>query len=167
MLRRFVPLAALLFLALTALSACGDGADDGTPGPSPARSSGTPAIPADFGPAPTLGKNIESITPAHGARVQQASTRTLDPIQPRGLCATVNFEPPVENLQWFRMVIDDREVTPELTIRADAGTPPKGATLCWPPPQGLSVGKHTAALSVGPFGGTPIQVIGWAFEVVE
>jgi len=165
---KFAATAASLALAIGAFAACGDGSDDDSgDAATPTTAGGEARIPADFGPAPKFGNNVELVSPAHASRVKQAETRTTDPIRPGGLCAEVNFDDPVENLQWFRMVLDAEEVTARLTVKVDSGNPPKGATLCWAPPEGLKVGKHTAALSVGPFGGDPIQVIGWAFEVTD
>jgi hypothetical protein len=134
-----------------------------------AKGTSTPAgTPSAFGPAPKIDGNIEAITPIHASTVTQASTRTTDPVNPHGVCVSVNFNAPVQNLQWFRMALDGAEVTPKLTIRVDSANPPKGATLCYAPAEGLAAGRHTAAFSVGNPGNlnaTPNQVIGWAFEV--
>ncbi|MEO6043220.1 MAG: hypothetical protein ABIQ47_04780 [Tepidiformaceae bacterium] len=86
-------LAVSLFAALSlAAVACGDGPAKppgaGTPAPGATR----PGIPADFGPAPTLGGNVKTITPAHAALVSQASTRSPNARVPKGLCADVTFD---------------------------------------------------------------------------
>jgi hypothetical protein len=170
-------------LLASSLGACGDDSDstiaNATPGSNAAaltatasaRGSGTPSGTAgSFGPAPTIDGNIEAITPAHAASVTQASTRSPNPTSPHGVCVSVNFKDPVQNLQWFRMAVDGEEVTPKLTIRVDSANPPKGGTLCYAPADGLSVGRHNAGFSVGnpsDLQGKPVQVIGWAFEVTR
>ena len=58
-------------LILFATAACGDGpAKTAGGGAAGAPASATaPAIPADFGPAPKLGGNVKTISPAHAAQV--------------------------------------------------------------------------------------------------
>lgn len=162
--RFFVPVAlagaALLF------TACGDGPDApaATPG-----ATGTPGIPEDFGPAPVLGGNITSITPEHGASVTQASTRTTNLGNPRGICAEVTFDGLPQYAQWFRMAVDGVEVTEELLWIVPTREQPTTGKVCFTPEAGLAVGKHTAALAVqdpnNPLADSK-QVVGWAFEVV-
>lgn len=121
-----------------------------------------------FGPAPAIDGNITAIKPAHASTVTQASTRSPDPGNPHGVCVSTTFKAPVQNLQWFRMAVDGVEVTPKLTILVDSANPPKGATLCYAPAEGLKSGRHNAGFSVGDpadLSGKPIQVIGWGFEV--
>ena len=160
------------FAALLCLGvACGDGpakpVGEGTPAASgsPTR----PPIPADFGPAPTLGGNVKTITPAHAAQVKQASTRSPSAQVPHGLCAEVTFDGLPENAQWFRVAFDDKEVTEKLTWIVATQTDPKDGKVCYAPTEGFAAGKHSAALSVqdprNP-ASKPKQVVGWAFEVI-
>lgn len=153
---------------IVAAVACGDGPakrpDAGTPAPGATR----PGIPADFGPAPTLGGNVKTITPAHATLVSQASTRSPNAGVPKGLCAEVSFDGLPENAQWFRIAFDDKEVTPKLTWIVASTTDPKNGKVCYAPAEGFPVGKHSAALSVqdprNPTAPTK-QVVAWAFEV--
>ena len=157
-------------LILFATAACGDG---------PAKTAGggavgapvsatAPAIPADFGPAPKLGGNVKTISPAHAAQVKQASTRSPVAATPKGLCADVNFDGLPENGLWFRVAFDGKEVTTKLSWAVDSKENPTNGRLCYAPAEGFPVGKHSAALSVqdpnNPAAPTR-QIVGWAFEV--
>lgn len=167
---------AALPCALLAFAACGDGPDPVTPtaAPSSAATPGASAsIPADFGPAPKLGGNIDAITPEHGQKVTQRDTRSVDPARPRGLCAVVNFDnlSGQDTLRWFRMAFDGVEVTPELTWLVAPETGDRsGGRVCFAPTEGFKVGKHSAAVSVADpnnVSAAAKQTIGWAFEVIE
>lgn len=163
---------AALPCALFAFAACGDGPDDADATPTPAASA-TRGIPADFGPAPQLGGNIDAITPGHAQKVTQADTRSPDPARPRGLCAVVNFKDlgGEDTLRWFRMAYDDLEVTGDLTWLVAPETGDRsGGRVCFAPDQGFTVGKHTAAISVADPNNINVpakQTIAWAFEVIE
>lgn len=167
------PFLAVTLCAALGIAACGDGADDdakSTPGP---ESTAAPGIPGDFGEAPKLGGNITAITPAHAARVKQATTRSPNPSRPNGLCAEVNFDDFAgqDTLRWFRIAYDKTEVTGDLTwALAPKEADRKGGTVCFAPTEGLAVGKHTAAISVqdpnNPAAPTK-QILAWAFEVIE
>lgn len=163
----------VLIVLLVAASACGDGptkpAASGTPGtPVPGATATRPPIPADFGPAPTLGGNVKTISPAHAAQVKQAVTRSPDPGIPHGLCAEVTFDGLPENAQWFRIAFDGAEVTTRLVWVVASKVDPKDGRVCYAPTEGFTVGKHSAALSVqdprNPAAAAK-QVVGWAFEV--
>lgn len=142
-------LAAGLFAA-----ACGDGPD---PVSTATISSRTPTQAAQATAtikAPVLPDGaFEKISPAHGAKVTQASTKTLDPRRPSGVCFQANFEGLEKNTLWFRMVLDEKEVTVEkgftwiLPVDAQT-TPPKGGTACYAPDGGLSVGIHRVTVAV-------------------
>ena len=156
------PVKALLFplvvLVAALVLACGDGPDDLEPTPTPT------LAPDEFGPAPSLGRNVVAISPEHGSSLPQAATR---PISIRsGVCAEVNFTGTPEKALWFRMVVDEREVTEELLWIIPSEDPEEG-TVCYQPDEGLEVGRHEAALSVqDPNGASaPRQIVGWSFEV--
>ncbi len=151
-------------------AACGDGPTKAADATSTAASSSPtrPPIPADFGPAPTLGGNVKTISPAHAALVKQATTRSPSAEVPHGLCAEVTFDGLPENAQWFRVAFDDKEVTEKLTWIVASKTDPKDGKVCYAPVEGFTAGKHSAALSVqdprNP-ASKPKQVVAWAFEV--
>ena len=162
-----VSLIAALSLAAVA---CGDGpatpAGTGTVGANALATA--PGIPADFGPAPTLGGNVKTISPAHAALVTQASTRSPNAGIPKGLCAEVTFDGLPENAQWFRIALDGKEVTTKLTWIVATQVDPKDGKVCYAPAEGFTLGKHSAALSIqdprNPASPSK-QVVGWAFEV--
>jgi hypothetical protein len=137
---------------------------------SPTKAGGpTPVVPDDFGPAPVLGGNITVISPKHGQKVTQASTRSPNPKVPNGVCAEVNFTDLPENFQWFQMAVDDQRVTDKLTLVASTAVDPKDGKICYAPAEGLSVGKHTAAIAVQAPRDASVptrQLVSWAFEVV-
>jgi hypothetical protein len=123
-------------------------------------------------PPPTVPEgNIEAIFPEHGAKVSQASTRTGSQDGAGGACVQANFDGPAENAQWIRIVFDEEEVTPKLTVifPVDAETvSPEGATLCWAPEEGFTVGMHTVAVGVQNPNNPqepPQQIVEWQFEV--
>lgn len=147
-----------------------------TPGGPPAgAASQTPATPTpgptlgpnDFGPAPKLGGNVTAISPRHAVKVPASQTKVLDQTRPGGVCFEGNFDGFEKgNLQWFRMIVDSDEVTPELTwfVAADQ----KKGTACYYPPDGLETGVHSVAVGVqnpnSPNEPTR-QAVGWKFEV--
>ncbi|MEX0784206.1 MAG: hypothetical protein WD557_16315 [Dehalococcoidia bacterium] len=157
--------------AVMILSAGGD--DD------PTLAAGTPTptrAPSDaFGPTPTMTEHVSEVLPAHGERIQQQATRRgAATLTPRGVCAVVSYKDLPENNQWFRIAVDDKEVTAEkdsVTLILD-GTEadPQGATMCYAPPDGLSLGLHSAAIAVQDpksTGGVPQELVAWKFEVIE
>lgn len=188
-----------LFVALVVpllLVACGDGAGDSSPPaaantaapptPRPTTAGSSPVAtaargPDDFGPAPRLGDNVTKVSPEHGTKVTQASTRSPDPVRPGGVCAEVNFEgiedpPPGSGLPegasakriWFRMAIGRTEVTPELVWIVPSEDADVGR-VCFSPEEGLPIGRTTAALVVqDPFDQSKPtkQTVAWEFEVV-
>lgn len=146
-------------------AACGDG-PDGPETPAPTAT----ANPADFGPAPKLGGNIVSVSPAHAASVPQASTVTKNQLNPKGVCAKVTFEGLPAYGQSFRFIVDEADVTAggDTVWIVATNESPKDGTLCYAPAGGLKVGRHTAAIGVqdpnnltAPFK----QIVAWAFEV--
>jgi hypothetical protein len=163
---------ALLFpasigLAALLLAGCGDGPDEPAAASTPAVE-GTPGIPDDFGPAPLLGGNITAIFPEHGKTVAAALTKSLVDGDGKGVCAKVTFEGLPQYAQWFRMAVDGVEVTEELLWIVPTREAPTNGTMCYTPKDGLSAGKHTAAIAVqdpnNPLAESK-QVVGWAFEV--
>ena len=46
------------------------------------------------------------------------------------------------------MAVDDQRVTDKLTLVASTTVDPKDGKICYAPAEGLSVGKHTAAIAV-------------------
>lgn len=123
---------------------------------------------SEFGTAPVLGGNITKITPEHASKVTQASTRSPIQTKPGGICAEVNFKDLPENAQWFRMVLDDTEVTTKLTWIVASRENPQDGKVCYAPVEGLTPGRHTAAMAVqdprNP-SSTTRQIVAWAFEV--
>jgi DNA-binding CsgD family transcriptional regulator len=115
---------------------------------------------------PPVGGIVIALLPADGAEVTQESTRSLQPGTVNGVCASVEFSRPAVNGQWYRLWLDDVEVTSKSTwvlpgARSDTGR------LCYAPAEGLEIGPHTARLSVGdPLGTGPVlvQTI-WSFVV--
>ena len=171
---RLSRLAALAVTGLCLLAAgCGDGSGaKSAPTVKPtvaARTPGSSTIPAPKLPS----GNVEAIRPAHGASVTQAATRTVNADRPNGICAQVNFKDLPENGQWFRMVVDGKEVTGggEITwvVPANAQTEaPPGGTMCYAPKEGLPAGKHQVALGVqNPRNAAEPtrQIVEWEFEV--
>jgi hypothetical protein len=152
-------------------AACGDGPAAATT-PTPAGSPTARPTASGFGPAPVLGDNVLSITPAHAAIVTQASTRTTNLNRPGGLCADVSFQGLPQSGQWFRLVFDAAEVTASkdfVWILPSKQNPDKGR-FCYAPPAGFSVGKHTAAIGVQDPSNpnAPLkQTVAWSFEVSQ
>ncbi len=121
-----------------------------------------------LGPAPVLGGNITAISPAHGAKVTQAQTRSPNPQNPQGLCAQVNFEGLPENAQWFRVAFDGVEVTEKLVWIVKSTTDPKDGRVCYSPAEGFSVGRHSVAIAVQDPRNASVptrQVVAWKFDV--
>ena len=164
-------------LALAALAvACGDGPD-----PVVTRTATTAAVatatvpPAQTIPAPTIPEgNIEAIKPVHGAKIPQAATRNTVPDDPtNGVCVQVNFDGMPEQMQWVRMIVDEEEVTvsPDILLfyPTDAQeTEPEGGTMCYLPPDGLSVGVHTVTVGIqNPRNPQEPnrQIVQWQFQV--
>ena len=167
-MRRFLVIAAGLAALSLLAAACGDGPD--APATPAARPTATPTKAGDPswpGPPPNLGTNVTAITPAHGQRVTQLDTRSPDPRRPRGVCFQASFEDLPENVLWFRMAVDDREVTTEMTWVVATQVNPEGGRGCYAPPEGLPPGRHTAAVSVqNPSNPNDIrELVAWAFEV--
>ncbi len=175
--------AVLIFGAAAVLLIVSGGDNDGpiqsvgdTPNPT-AVVRNTPA-PGEFGSPPRLGDNVEAISPAHGQTVSQSSTRAIaGGAQPSGVCVTVNFEnfgSSPDTIRWFHMAFDDQLVTQLTTVYGDPVNPdtgiPDGAEICYMPDEGLPVGMHTAAVSVGDPNfptAPPRQIVAWSFEVTR
>lgn len=154
---------ALLFVA-----ACGDGDDIGTI--DNARTSTPLSGDARFGTGPRLGGNILEISPTHAQAVKQATTRSPNPQDPKGVCATVSFNGLPETGQWFRMAVDGIEVTDKLTWIVASREAPTGGKVCFAPAEGLTVGDHAIALSVQDPNNPNAderQLAAWKFAVTE
>ncbi|MBI2764507.1 MAG: hypothetical protein HYX53_01205 [Chloroflexi bacterium] len=121
------------------------------------------------GPAPRLGGNVTKVSPAHGSQVKQSSTRTSNVNVPGGVCFEANFDGLQENIQWFRLRVDDQEVTTKMTWAVDSADNPSKGRGCYPPTDGIPVGLHTAAVSVqnpSNLNEPTKQLVVWTFEVV-
>jgi hypothetical protein len=156
--------------ALLGSAACGDGPDVAAT-PQPTRTA-APTPDGGFGPAPTLGGNIVKVSPAHAASVSRASTITTNNQQPKGVCVDVTFDNLPQSGQSFRFIVDEKDVTAggDTVWIVPSNTAPKNGTICYSPKNGLTAGKHTAAIGVqdpnqlnAPFR----QVVAWAFQVTE
>lgn len=171
MRRSLLTLVAATTAAAALLAACGDGPDKTVATtPTPAAAKGTaaaPSIPADFGPAPKLGGNVTDIFPKHGSKVTAASLAPRGN-EPRGVCFTADLTVTKDvALQWFFLAVDGKEVTP--TLLWNVNSTATIAIGCHQPKDPLPAGKHTAAVAFqdpSKLNATPIQVVGWAFEVV-
>ena len=174
---RIVP-AALLLAALAGFgAACGDGPDAPatptantiTPAGATSTAGGVTSPTPGLGPAPTLGRYVLSITPGHGEKVTRELTKTLNPSRPQGLCFTADFTEAPEQAQWFRMAFDGQEVTTKLTWIVSTGTAAdKQGRACYAVAEGLSAGRHTAAISVQDpkaLNQPARQTVAWAFDV--
>jgi len=157
----------LLVLGLTAVAlvvgACGDGAGE------PPEATATPD-PGDFGPAPDLSGHVTAISPGHAEVIPQAQTRTVDPGNPRGVCAETDFEGLSGGGVWFHMAVDAEIVTDKVIWIVDSMETPTQGRVCYDPAGGLSVGRHTAAVSVrdpNNLNAPPREIVAWAFEVTE
>jgi hypothetical protein len=171
--------AAALALVLLVSGACGgsDATDFSKTTPSTATATRTVAAaktpspagtPGGFGPAPKLGGNVVKVSPAHGATVTQASTRSPIADRPGGVCFEADFTDLPENALWFRMALDDQEVTVKLTWVVASKDAPPGGRACYAPAEGIAVGRHTAAVSVQNPNSTrepTRQLVAWGFEV--
>lgn len=156
----------LVFVVAGAAVWAGGNSDD--PG-APQSPQSTATIPIDeFGPAPTLGGWVLDVFPAHASAVPQELTRG-DNSGARGVCFEASFHDLPENALWFRMAVDDKEVTTQGVWTVSSRDAPEGGRFCYDPPEGLSVGLHTAAVTVqnpnNPAEETR-QAVGWAFEVI-
>ncbi|MFN0094387.1 MAG: hypothetical protein ACKVVT_06375 [Dehalococcoidia bacterium] len=170
-------LAGFAALALT-FAGCG-GEDDAPPSLSSVKSqtpvTRTATVPAatptpQIGPSPTLGNYIPTITPGNGQSVTQIDTRSPNPERPRGVCFEADFKDLPETGLWFRMAFDGVEVTEKLVWILSNRENPTGGRACYAPPEGFSVGRHAAAVSVrhpsNP--NEPLrQVVAWVFEVTK
>jgi len=114
---------------------------------------------------PTMTANIRSISPSHLGLVSQADTRTPDKTHPHGVCAEIALDAAAPNFQWFRMALDDADVTHDLTdVVRDGDTT---ARLCYAPTDGLATGVHFASLVVArPGTEVALQRVTWQFHVV-
>lgn len=122
----------------------------------------------ELGPAPVMTAHVTKILPEHGGKVKQAATRESN--GQSGVCAVVSYKDLPENNQWFRMAVDDQEVTQKLSLIVTSKEDPEGATMCYAPKDGLSVGRHSAAIIVqNPrvTSGPPQETVAWKFDVVE
>jgi hypothetical protein len=140
-----------------------------TAAPTKAGASGSPSPTPELGPAPLVAGNITAISPAHAAKVKQVETRSPNPKVPHGVCADVNFTDLPENFQWFRMAVDDAEVTQKLVLIASSIQAPEDGRICYAPVEGLTGGRHTVAISVQSPRDTSAptrQIVSWAFDVV-
>jgi hypothetical protein len=149
------------------------GGEDAPPlGPDPTPTSvpfAGPTLPLFATPAAPA-RHVVKYTPENGAKISQASTRTADARFPNGICADVDFEGLPENAQWFRIGVDNVEVTTTRDISwiVKSTTEPKDGRICYAPREGLSIGKHSAIIVVrNPLSQTepPRQVVEWTFEV--
>jgi hypothetical protein len=122
----------------------------------------------DFGPAPVLGQWVTDIFPTHASVVPRSLTQTVDPGNPRGVCFEADFTGLPENALWFRMAVDEEEVTTQGIWVVDSETNPTRGKFCYDPPEGLEPGVHTAAVAVQAPDGVsdPRETVAWAFEVV-
>ena len=174
---RVSTLACLLCAGLV-FAACGDGPGTGTPtaaatkkaAKSPTAVSGSATVDTQAypGPDPKLGGNIKVITPTNGQTVTQADTRSPNPQRPRGICFEADFTGLEEQILWFRMALDDKEVTESMTWVVASQTDNKGGRGCYAPAEGFAPGRHSAAVSVrNPNNANepPKQIVAWRFEV--
>ena len=180
-----------LLLATFVMSACGDGGETAsgtstgqaaTPNANKrtqtasafiatqsAKPTQTPDAQPYPGPEPKLGGNITAITPANGQAITQLDSQSPNPERPRGVCFVADFKDLPENALWFRMAVDDKEVTEELTILAASRDNPVGGRFCYAPKAGLAVGRHSAAVSVrNPNNDKDLrQLVAWRFEITK
>lgn len=140
-------------------------AANATPTPAPSQV-------GEFGPPPVLGSNVTDVAPKWAASVPQSQTKTPNRGDPHGVCADIAYVPPADSLLWFRMAVDGQEVTQKLVaiqhLTSPTATTAETATICYAPEDGLSVGMHSAAVSVQqPNAPTAsiIQNVAWKFEV--
>ena len=156
-------------------AACGDGPDvpPGSATAAPTSADGTPAPTAQgYGPAPVLGGNVEAVFPQHGTKVAQRTTVTTNQLDPKGVCAKVNFNGLPTSGQAFRFIVDGEDVTAagETSWIVASKVSPTDGTLCYSPKGGLVPGRHTAAIGVQ--ASTNVtdpykQIVAWAFDVTQ
>jgi hypothetical protein len=171
--------AALAIMALGAIAACGDGPDEtatpttaatsatGTPSATQSGDNGTDAWP---GQAPTFGKNITGVTPANGDSVTQAETAFANLGNPGNLCVQANFAdmPANEGPLWYRMVVDDAEVTAQLTWIVRTQDNPTEGRVCYAPDEGIEPGRHEVSVAVqnpNNVNEPTRELVSWRFEV--
>lgn len=177
-----IALVAVIIFAAAAGLLILSGDDDGGPTPvsrnTPVATTAprsTPA-PGEFGAEPRLGDNVDAVSPEHGRTVSQLSTLPVaGGTQPGGVCAKVNFENfgnSADTIRWFHMAFDDQLVTQLTTVHPGPINPgtgiPDEAEICYTPEEGIPVGMHTAAISVGDPNipsAPPRQIVSWSFEV--
>jgi len=156
-------LGAVVFVLCAACSG-----SDALPDPVPTAAPPTEATP-DFGPPPELGGNVPDVFPAHGTSISQADTVTSNPRFPGPPCFEADFAGLPEQAQWFRVLVDDVEITPELTwVISASGGPAESARGCHGTSDGLSPGRHTVVVNViepSVRGVQPLQVVTWSFDV--
>ncbi|MEX2080228.1 MAG: hypothetical protein WEC33_01310 [Dehalococcoidia bacterium] len=121
--------------------------------------------PGGFGPEPVFTDHILAVTPLHGSATLQSLTIPASLQSPGGLCAEVSIEGlgTQGSMAWFRVAFNDAEVTPETTQFPNSGR------ICYDPPEGLPVGRHTAAILLQDptsVSSTPQELVQWKFEVV-
>jgi hypothetical protein len=132
------------------------------------------AVPTGAVRAPVLPRgNFDAISPPHGARVSQASTRSPDPRRPGGACFQANFKDLQETVLWFRMLVDEKEVTVDMSwvlAPSAPGVLPEGGRGCYAPSLGFAVGKHrvTVVIQNPNSASEPTrQILEWEFEVTQ
>ncbi|MBI5948958.1 MAG: hypothetical protein HY875_12540 [Chloroflexi bacterium] len=161
-------LVAIVLAGGVVVAACGDGPDKPAATPTYAATRVATSVPGSFSAAPKLGGNVTVIYPAHATSVAQAGTK-LRGNSKSGVCADVNFDGiTTANAQWFRMAVDGVEVTPKLYWFVSDVAAPTGGTVCHIPAEGLTVGRHNAAVTVtDPRSSTasPRQIVAWEFDV--
>jgi DNA-binding CsgD family transcriptional regulator len=115
---------------------------------------------------PAMTHNVLAITPKYNQLVKQADTQTADRLKPQGVCTDVTLDASAPNLPWFRMAVDDAEVTSQLVDVVH--TDKSAATLCYAPAAGLERGTHYASVVVvDPSGQWPVgQRVARSFDVV-
>lgn len=131
-----------------------------------------PSAVTEFGVPPVLGGNVTDVAPGWGKSVTHAQTLKADTDKNTAVCGKINFDPPVQNIQWFRMAVDGTEVTTQATVavRTDSSDKVQGSAICWAPKdgKGLSAGIHSAAISVqnpqDPQAAI-VQTVSWKFRV--
>ena len=145
------------------------GDDDGGGTVAGGTATATRATGDTFGAAPKMTAHITQVIPSHGTKIQQRTTLPSGR-GASGICAVVNYKDLPENNQWFRMAVDDAEVTQKLTLVLE-GTEadPKGATMCYAPEGGVPVGVHSAAIIMQDprdTSGAPKELVAWKFEII-
>jgi hypothetical protein len=148
---------------------------------SPAASAAANATPtpapsgvAEYGQPPVLGGNVTDVAPGWGKSVKQADTVIKNKENPRGgVCVDIKYAAPATDATWYRMAVDGQEVTQKLIvvqhIKGPTATTAATGTLCYGPSEPLSLGVHSAAVSVqqpNALTASPLQTVAWKFKVV-